>query len=116
MGWGEFSFMTDEDRDPKEMLLPYHISGESATVVIDYQYPEPADVYAYGYELESDCGITIYCSECGVAMCPGCGDRPFLIITLEEGGEAYCLKTDCRGVLRKRLRKLWPTVHFSPRF
>ena len=111
MGWGPFQLMTDDPRDPKEMLAMF---GEGfGNAVINHEYtPQLHDTHAYGYDCETDCGVILYCSECGKAMCAGCGDRPFLIIT-EEKSAAYCQRKKCRAARDKLLREFWPTVPFA---
>lgn len=111
MGWGALQLMTDDDRDPAEILAGF--SADCATVQIEHQYPEPVDVYAYGYELMADCGLTMYCSECGTLMCPGCGSQPFVIVTIDEGAAAYCRQSGCRAARDRLLREFWPTVRFA---
>ena len=41
-----------------------------------------------------DCGLTIYCSECGVMMCPGCRQTTLLSVTA-EGPRSACDAPAC---------------------
>ena len=111
MGWGQFTLMTDDDRDAKEVLVEFNECFDRAEIL--HRYPKLLDTRAYGYECAADCGVTVYCSECGKPKDAGC-ERYFLIIT-EEGAAAYCYRLACRAARDKMLRKLWPTVPFSKR-
>ena len=114
MGWGPLRLMIDCDEEPKEILGEFAIfdDGIVSVEVCNTYTPQLPDVYAYGYELMGGCDVVAYCSECGAAMCPGCGDRPF-IIAVEEGKSAYCQAKDCRKARDKRLREYWPTVRMA---
>lgn len=112
MGWGTLCLITDDDREPREILAEF--TQGFTNVKILHEYPEtPLEVYAYGYECEADCGLTIYCSECGTVMCAGCGSRPFLIITVDDGAAGYCQQPGCRAARDRMLRDLWPGVPFA---
>ena len=111
MGWGQFGLMTDDDREPKEILVEFNEGFANAE--IDYQYPVDPAVYAYGYDCSADCGVTVYCSECGAKMCPVCGGKPFLIIIVQEGASAYCQEKGCRKARDKRLHEYWPTIRLN---
>ena len=94
MGWGKFTLHTDQGGTPGDLLAGFN-RMRSHIVCVGSVKGEGGFV---AYELETDCGVTVYCSNCGKRMCVGCGSAPTFVLG-SEGPSASCTKDECLAAL-----------------
>ena len=99
MGYGPLKLWTKSSRRPERVLDGFAWSPVPIEVL--WRGPK-GDGALTEYLLNVGCGVRIYCSNCGVPMCPGCGSRPSLLMT-KEGPVSSCLSDDCLEVFERRL-------------
>ena len=107
MGWGPMLLITDNERDPLEILKEF-AEGKFFTAEIDgvSEIP-PGKARPFAYSLQADCGMGGYCGHCGRAVCAGCGSQLTLII-VEKGVSAYCRDRSCRSAADRWLQDMFP--------
>ena len=101
MGWGPLTLYTARKRAPERALKGF--SGGFASVQRVETVEWASGVYQH--TLNADCGVTVYCSNCGAAMCPGCGSAPTILLT-KEGPITSCKRPECVNELETRLGEM----------
>ena len=91
MGLATLRLITDTDADPRELLAGFSLDDGFPLAVLDQSETRLPEPQLWGYVCETDCSLTVYCSECGDPMCAGCGDAP-LIEIYDGAAAAYCKK------------------------
>ena len=110
MGMGPLRLIADTDEEPRELLRPFLKDwGENAQPEDFYvEHLDESDFWEviqgkYGYILEMDCSITLFCSYCGIAMCPGCGSAPD-VISVGDYKAGSCPRHECQRKYAALLR------------
>ena len=91
MGLGALHLVTDTDADPREILSGFSLGNGFPLAVLDEAETRLPEPQLWGYVCETDCSLTMYCSECGALICAGCGDVP-LIEIYDGAAAAWCRK------------------------
>ena len=98
MGWGPIVVYTDRPAKKPTKLLDHFVGRGAATVeLVSWEKGEEPH-RAHQYSFNADCGLVIFCTNCGARMCAGCGSHPLVYMT-DEGPYVACTRDECKASL-----------------
>ena len=96
MGFGTISVWAKHSRRPERLLREFTWCETPVEVLL--VRPDPSRRVTL-HLMNAGCGIGMYCSNCGVRMCPGCGGNPSLLVT-RAGPLTACVSEECQREFR----------------
>ena len=100
MGFGAISVWAKRTNRPERLLQGFTWTATRVEILL--VRPDPSRRLTL-HLMNVGCGMVMYCSKCGVRMCPGCGN-PSLLVT-REGPLTACVSDECQRAFRLRLQE-----------